>query len=179
MNAWRTVYGYWKIVRELTNMLKSKPEKITTRVAKLESAKRELERLVDKLRKDNLRSVAQSIAVERWHDLNIIRQKVDIDDRDAMRLLVDILRETKRTVGVIVSIIDKRPFFLTFVSDDLTSKIKAGELAKIIGKLADGGGGGKSHLGEAGGKSVNKVDEILNRFTELVEELWNQKPNYS
>ena len=179
MNAWRTVYGYWKIVRELTNMLKSKPESIVTRVAKLESAKRELERLVDKLRKDNLRGVAQSIAVERWRDLNIIRQKVDIDDRDAMRLLVDILRETKRTVGVIVSIIDKRPFFLTFVSDDLTSKIKAGELAKIIGKLADGGGGGKSHLGEAGGKSADKVDEILSRFTELVEELWNQKPNCS
>ncbi|MBI4722987.1 MAG: hypothetical protein HY769_08365, partial [Candidatus Stahlbacteria bacterium] len=44
----------------------------------------------------------------------------------------------------------------------------ASDLAKEIGKLAGGGGGGKDTIGQAGGKEGNKISSVLDKATKII-----------
>ena len=44
---------------------------------------------------------------------------------------------------------------------DLLDRMKAVDLARPLGKIIGGGGGGKPDIAEAGGKLVDQLDEAL------------------
>ena len=57
------------------------------------------------------------------------------------------------------------------VSDDLISKYNAGKIVSLAAKVIGGGGGGKPHLAQAGGKDLNKVDQLIkNDFFQIIRE---------
>ena len=54
---------------------------------------------------------------------------------------------------------------------DLVNKgIDATEIAKNMSKIIDGGGGGRPDVAQAGGRSVDKLDEALKLVTVLIQE---------
>jgi alanyl-tRNA synthetase len=55
------------------------------------------------------------------------------------------------------------------VTDDLTSKVKAGNIVREVGMFMGGGGGGKPHLATAGGKDVSKLSEALENGLQLIK----------
>ena len=65
----------------------------------------------------------------------------------------------------------RKCFLAVAVTDDLVKggKLKAGNLVKDCAIIVGGGGGGKPHLATAGGKDVEKVDEVLKSFKAIVE----------
>jgi alanyl-tRNA synthetase len=103
--------------------------------------------------------------------VDILISQVDTDDIDNLRVLADKLRSGKKRAGVLGTVIGDKPAFITFVSDDLTQTIKASQLAREIGKLAGGGGGGKDTLGQAGGKDPSKLGLVLEKARELIGDL--------
>ncbi len=61
--------------------------------------------------------------------------------------------------------------FLAMVSDDLTSKLRAGDWIKQVAKIADGAGGGRPQMAMAGGKNVAAAEDALRHGRKLAEEL--------
>ena len=81
-----------------------------------------------------------------------------------------LLNVMKSGVGVL-AIDTEKPSIVVVVTQDLVKLgINAGELAKSIGSLMDGGGGGKPHLATAGGTSSVKLKQAMERSLDIIEE---------
>ena len=95
-------------------------------------------------------------------------------DSDEMKKLGDQVRsKLKSGVGVLGAIINEKPFLLCVVTDDLikSKNLKAGEIIKRLAKYISGGGGGKPHMAQAGGKDTSKLELALEKAKETVEQM--------
>ena len=109
--------------------------------------------------------------VERVDGVSLLAARVDAVDLDGMREIADWLRDRMNS-GVIVlgALIDDKPSFLTAVTKDLVDAgIHAGALAKAVGGLVGGGGGGRPEMGQSGGRDASGLDEALAKVKELIK----------
>ena len=62
-----------------------------------------------------------------------------------------------------------RDLLLTVVG--IFDKIDAIEIVKYVGKIIDGGGGGKTHLATAGGKNKEGIQELMSETEKYILEI--------
>jgi len=86
-------------------------------------------------------------------------------DMETLRIITDNIRSRlKSCIILLASKIDARLIFVCVVTDDHIKKgFNAGELVKAAAKTAQGGGGGRAGIAEAGGKDPSKLDEALKK----------------
>jgi alanyl-tRNA synthetase len=172
-------YGYIQkqeeVLRRLTEEMKVGTFEVGDRFEKIIEEKRNIEvrlaRLEEKMASmQAVRLVGKTNIVE---GIRVLTSKVDLDRVESLRKMADELREKLKegSVGVLGCEIKGKAFFLAFVTNDLTSKIKAGDIVREVAKIAGGKGGGKPHLAEAGGKDVEKIDSALSKVPEIVKKL--------
>jgi alanyl-tRNA synthetase len=100
--------------------------------------------------------------------VKVARRKVSDLDKDALRNLADSLKaKIKSGIVVVASANDGKVQMIVAVTQELTSRIKAGQIVKEIAPIVGGGGGGRPDFAEAGGKQPEKIDEML-RMSESV-----------
>ena len=87
-----------------------------------------------------------------------------------LRNLADTLRQ-KLGSGVVVLGMESggKATLLAAVTDDLTERVRAGDLVRELATVVGGRGGGKPNLAQAGGPDVGKLDEALQKTHEMVE----------
>ena len=86
-----------------------------------------------------------------------------------------LLNVMKSGVGVL-AIDGQKPSIVVVVTQDLVKLgINAGDLAKNIGALMDGGGGGKPHIATAGGTNSAKLNQAMERSLDITEEQIKEK----
>ncbi len=143
-------------------------------VEKLAQTTKQLEKqLADSKRKgalnqlDDLVTKAQSVK-----GTKLVVSQVDGLDRDAIRQLVDSLRQ-KLGSGVVVlgQAEDGKVALIAGVTKDLTGKVHAGKLIKTLAEKVGGTGGGRPDLAEAGGKDTSALNSTLELVPGLVGEL--------
>jgi len=108
----------------------------------------------------------------------VVSADVGAPDIDSMRKMADVLRDKLGSgVGVLGTVFGPKVTFMAVVTDDLIRDRgwKAGEVVKRVAKIAGGGGGGKDHLAQAGGKDPSKLKEALEKTPEIVKELLNDR----
>ena len=59
---------------------------------------------------------------------------------------------------------------MTAVTEDLASRIHAGNLAKKIGAIVGGKGGGRADFAQAGGKLPDQLPKALESVEDLISE---------
>jgi alanyl-tRNA synthetase len=60
---------------------------------------------------------------------------------------------------------------LAGVTDDLIKKgVSSEKIIRQIAPIVDGGGGGRAHMAQAGGKKPDKIDEALKKASEIIKE---------
>ena len=57
------------------------------------------------------------------------------------------------------------------VSDDLTSKVKAGDVIREIAPIVGGKGGGKPDMAEGGGSQPEKLDDAIDAAYSAIEKM--------
>ena len=72
-------------------------------------------------------------------------------------------------VGVIGANLNGKASLLAVVTDDLIGRgVQAGNVVKAIAQIVGGGGGGRPHLAQAGGKFPEKIGEALARVPDII-----------
>ncbi len=138
-------------------------------VDRLPEAVRRLHEEVRRLEKENSRLKLQAASgggvegvAEEVEGVRLVTRLVEGLDPSEMKNLADTLRQqVKSGVVVIGNRLEGKANLLVALTPDLTGKLKAVELARALGKVIGGGGGGKPDLAEAGGRFPEKVEEAL------------------
>jgi alanyl-tRNA synthetase len=89
-----------------------------------------------------------------------------------LRNLADTLRQ-KLGSGVVVLGMEAggKATLLAAVTDDLTDRVRAGDLVRELASVVGGRGGGKPNLAQAGGPDVARLDEALHKTPETVAQI--------
>jgi len=105
-------------------------------------------------------------------EIRFVAARVDGFDREALRQLVDTLRQKLGTgVVVLASSEDGKVALITGVTKDLTSRVHAGKVVQELAKFVGGSGGGRADLAEAGGKDTSGIENALGQVYPLLERL--------
>jgi len=114
--------------------------------------------------------VAKGVAL---NGFTVVSAKIDVGDAEELKSLGDALRlKITSGVGVLGAVVDDKVALVCVVTDYLIKekKLAAGKIVGELAKRLGGGGGGRPHLATAGGKDVAKLDEVLQKTSEVVKE---------
>ena len=157
---------------EIAKELKSNKDEILQKIKlnnkNLKEANKEIERLEHEMAKDQISGLMDS--VKNKNGINYVVKKFEGVDVNTLRDLADEVRNKVGSVVVLFATInDDKLNFVCAVSKDLVEKkIAAGKLIKEVAKVAGGGGGGRPDMATAGAKDLDKVEDALNKLSELL-----------
>ncbi|MFR7873156.1 alanine--tRNA ligase [Peptoniphilus sp. HMSC062D09] len=157
-----------EIARELKSNKEEILQKIKLNIKSLKEANKEIEKLEHDMAKDQISGILD--AVKNKNGINYVIKKFEGVDVNTLRDLADEVRNKVGSVVVLFATVNEGKLnFVCAVSRDLVEKkIAAGKIIKEIAKVAGGGGGGRPDMATAGAKDINKVEEALNKLSELL-----------
>jgi alanyl-tRNA synthetase len=161
-------------LRTVAGMLNAGEDEIIAALERQFEASKQLEKQLEALKRKAAGSLAGDL-VEKARsvkDVRLIAAQVNGFDRDALRQLVDVLRQ-KLGSGVVVlaSADDGKVALITAVTKDLIPKLHAGKIVQELAKLVGGSGGGRPDLAEAGGKDTSGIQNALDQVYPLLDRL--------
>ena len=137
-------------------------EAVSDRIHKLIDDKKELEKKIKQQKKSNLSIDYENILKESElvGNSKIISIMTNISDVDEIKDFGNfLLNKIESGIAVVGSMINERPLIVVAVTRDLIKiDVRAGDLAKEIGAMMGGGGGGKPNLATAGGKDKKSLE---------------------
>ena len=93
---------------------------------------------------------------------------------EELKTMGDLLKEKlKAGIGVLVAEIDEKVSIIVIVTKELTKKIQAGKIVGELSLIVDGKGGGRPDMAMAGGKSTEKVNELLQQIPVIITKYIN------
>ncbi|MFQ5601452.1 MAG: alanine--tRNA ligase, partial [Candidatus Krumholzibacteriia bacterium] len=103
----------------------------------------------------------------------VISARVSVSNVEALRELADALRrDLKSGAAVLSTEMDDKIIFMATVTEDLVKRgVKAGDLVCRVARITGGGGGGKPHLAQAGGRDKTRWQEALDQVVPLVRSM--------
>ena len=166
--------GRYVEVDRLSRLLNVSDRDLYRRVEELVEEKKALEKELAALQRSNaaggLDDIMASAALV--DDIRLVTGRVDVADMDALKSVGDGLREKLAAagggIGLLGAAIDGKAMLVCVVTDDLTKRYPAGSIVGAAAKRLGGGGGGRPHLATAGGKDLEKLDEVLGEAGAIV-----------
>jgi alanyl-tRNA synthetase len=161
-------------LRTVAGMLNAGEDEIVAALERQLEDTKQLEKQLQALKRKVAGSLAGDLVekVRTVKDVRLIAAQVNGCDRDALRQLVDALRQ-KLGSGVVVlaSADDGKVTLITAVTKDLIPRLHAGKIVQELAKLVGGSGGGRPELAEAGGKDTSGVQNALDQVYPLLDRL--------
>ncbi|MXX50123.1 MAG: hypothetical protein F4Z39_03615 [Chloroflexi bacterium] len=137
--------------------------------AELIAERRESETLRRKLAKSDFDAMLTG-GLETINGRQALLAQLDSLSMEALREMADWFRNrVDRGVMVLASDNGGKPQIIVAVSDALVKEgARAGDLIKPIARVVGGGGGGRPHMAQAGGRDSSKIPEALQKARELI-----------
>ncbi len=166
-----------EIVERLSEMLKTSAEALVDRVERL---MKENKKLAKQLKSGARQAGADTMAeakkllekCEKVDGTSVVIGRLETTSVERAREAIDMLKKKAKSAAVVVGFDEEgKVTLLAGFTDDLVRKgLKAGDVVKAIAPIVDGGGGGRPHMAEAGGKKPEKIKEALAKARELIKE---------
>jgi alanyl-tRNA synthetase len=167
-----------KVVRELTDRFKVKPEEIPDRInnlqAELKASQKELEAVKQELaiaKSDRLLTEAESVG-----EFKVLVAEMGDLDANSLNVAAERLQQKLGESAVILGS-SPEPGKVSLVAAfsqkvNKDKQLQAGKFIGSIAKICGGGGGGRPNLAQAGGRDPSKLKEALETAKkQLVESL--------
>ncbi len=167
------LHRYVEIDR-LSRLLNVSDRELYTRVEELIEEKKSLEKELTKVQQADAEQGLDALFASAVHQdgLTLISGSVSVADMDALKGLGDTLRERLAAngggIGLLGTEIDGKAMLVCVVTDNLTKQYPAGKIVGSAAKMLGGGGGGKPHMATAGGRDLERLNEVLNALPDLV-----------
>ncbi len=152
---------------EIAKIFKAKPGQESEKVQEAATRIKALEKEVQELRQAQARLQAITLVAERAKNIKgtlclIMRLDEKSFPRDSVSHLVDgLASHLNNGVAVLTHVSGDSLSIFAVCGKDAQSKVKAGDLIKAIGPVADAKGGGKPDRAQAGSKSPDKESLVL------------------
>ena len=158
------------LISDVKHLLKCADSEIIERLESVVNEKKILEREIKKINQSSQGSVVEDLvaSAEIINGYKIVVEQ--LDNVSDFKEMGDSFRQHFNNSGIalIGTKVSGKPMVMCAVSDDLTAKIKAGDIVRSVGQFIGGGGGGKAHLATAGGKDISKLQEALESGKKLI-----------
>lgn len=103
--------------------------------------------------------------------VQVLAARLDGQDNKALLALLDQLKnKLGSAIILLASEFEGKVILIAGVTDDLTSKLKAGDVIKRACELVEGKGGGRPAMAQGSGVNVNKINEALAVVATYVED---------
>ena len=155
-----------KVVRELSDRFKVKPDEISDRITNLQNelkaSNKQLEALKQELalfKSDQLLTQAESVG-----EFKIIVANMGEVDPESLKTAAERLLQKLGEGAVVLASVpepDKVSLVAAFSKNVNTKGLQAGKFIGGIAKICGGGGGGRPNLAQAGGRDPSKLEEAL------------------
>jgi alanyl-tRNA synthetase len=101
----------------------------------------------------------------------VLAVTVDGADAKALREALDGLKGKLKSAAIVLGAVnDGKVSLIAGVTDDLTAKVKAGELVNFVAQQVGGKGGGRPDMAQAGGTDAAKLPGALQSVRSWVEQ---------
>jgi len=161
-------------LRQLATMLNVSEDALPAAVERLTLATRQMEKQLDALKRKSAHSHLDELLeqVRTVKEVRVLAARVEEMDRDAMRQLVDTLRQ-KLGSGVVVlgTAENGKVTLISGVTKDLISRLHAGKIVQAVAQEVGGSGGGRPDLAEAGGKDTSALEKAIEGVYAIVERM--------
>lgn len=155
-----------KVVKDLSDRFKVKPEELPDRITSLQSelrnSQKELETLKVQLaiaKSDSLLQTAETVG---GHKI-IVAQLEDVDPESLKTAAERLLQKIGNGAVVLGSVPEegKVSIVAAFSAEVNKKGLQAGKFVGAIAKICGGGGGGRPNLAQAGGRDASKLPDAL------------------
>jgi alanyl-tRNA synthetase len=160
------------LVRRLEEHLSVPGDQLLEELERRSEQARSLQRDLERQRVGGMREqlLESALSAPEVAGVKVFTARTDGLSPQEMRELADALRGTLRSgVAVLGRAEEGKVSLLVAVTQDLTGKVRAGDLVKTLGRIIGGGGGGRPDMAEAGGKDPARLDEALGAAAEEVK----------
>ncbi|MDR5858972.1 alanine--tRNA ligase [Halomonas eurihalina] len=161
-------------VARIGERLKAKPEQVEERVTSLVERNRDLEKKLERL-KAKLASAAGSDMLDEAREvkgIKVLAKRLEGVSGKELRGLLDQLKNKLGSGVVVLGVGDEQAgkvSLIAGVTDDLTGRVKAGELVNHVASQVGGKGGGRPDMAQAGGSDVPALPGALDSVPVWVE----------
>lgn len=153
-------------LERLGERLKTKPEQVESRVESLVERNRSLEKELEQL-KAKLASAAGSDMLSQVQEINgvkLLATQLDGVSGKDLRGILDQLKNKLSSGVIILGVADQaagKVSLIAGVTQDLTGRVKAGELVNHVASQVGGKGGGRPDMAQAGGSQPDALPDAL------------------
>lgn len=155
-----------KVVRELSDRFKAKPEELPERITNLQTelktSQKQLEALKQELalaKSDQLLTQVESVG-----EFKVLVANMGEVDPDALKTAAERLQQKLGESAVVLASVpapDKVSLVAAFSKGVNAKGLQAGKFIGGVAKVCGGGGGGRPNLAQAGGRDASKLAEAL------------------
>lgn len=101
----------------------------------------------------------------------LISELKDVETKNLRTILDDLKQRIKSVIVVLATKVSSdKVSIIAGVTDDLTSRVKAGELVNVVASYVGGKGGGRPDMAQAGGTQPENLEKALERVSPWLEE---------
>ena len=173
--AYRLTVRQEEVLRQASEALRTPPDMILRRIEQLQSEHRELERQLERARRQGSSDVVGRLVegAKAVDGARVVAEQVEVADQDELRALGDQLRERLQSgVVVLAAKSAERTALFAVVTDDLIGRgVRADRVVRRIAELTGGSGGGRPHMAQGGVGDPARVADALEQAAGIVREL--------
>jgi alanyl-tRNA synthetase len=154
-------------------LLKAPIAELESRIAQLQENARAAERELARLKAKAAASAGDDLAggAIDVKGAKVVAAALDGSDAATLRETIDKLKDKLKSAAIVLaSVSDGRVTLIAGVTNDLTGKVKAGELVNHVAKQVGGKGGGRADMAQAGGSNPAALPEALQSVRGFVEQ---------
>jgi alanyl-tRNA synthetase len=168
-----------KVVRELSDRFKVKPEELPDRITGLQNELKATQKQLDAFKQelalaksDQLLAKAESVG-----EFKILVAQLEDVDADGLKTAAERLQQKLGESAVVLGSVpeaDKVSLVAAFSKGVNAKGLQAGKFIGGIAKLCGGGGGGRPNFAQAGGRDASKLAEALESAQQQLQSELNQ-----
>jgi alanyl-tRNA synthetase len=160
-------------LHEAAAALKAPVAEVTAKIAQVLDNVKLLERELSKVKSRLASSQGEDLAVQAVDvkGAKVLAAALEGADAKTLRETVDKLKEQLKSAAIVLgAVADGKVSLIAGVTQDLTAKVKAGELVNYVAQQVGGKGGGRPDMAQAGGTEPAKLPAALQSVKAWVEQ---------
>jgi alanyl-tRNA synthetase len=149
---------------EAAAALKTSPDDVAQKIVQIQESVRALEKELARLKSKLAASQGDELSdrAEEVNGVKVLAATLDGADARTLRDTLDKLKDRLHSAAIVLAVADGAKVSLVAgVTNDLTGKVKAGELVNFVAQQVGGKGGGRADMAQAGGNDPSKLPAAL------------------